>query len=124
MKLTIKQFLELQQYGYTVQEIREYEGISTDPQPAGADGADHAPGDTPTGTEIVQTEPQPEPQPEPKTDPAQTESNENETQHLLREMLGLIRAGNINNIGKDTLENVDGAAVMAEILTPSGETKK
>lgn len=131
MKLTISQFLQLQEYGYTIDEIREYEGTTADPQPAGGWSVDHTQGvqaePAPTATPdpapnpTQDPAPNPTPTPAPNPTPALAPNNgENETQALLREMLGLIRKGNINGMNTNTTET-DPAEIMATILNPNNK---
>lgn len=48
---------------------------------------------------------------------------ESETVSLLKEMMGLIRTGNINTLGGGALVQPTGADVLAEILNPTPKTK-
>ena len=55
---------------------------------------------------------------------AQSAGNaESETVSLLKEMMGLIRTGNINTLGGGALVQPTGADVLAEILNPTPKTK-
>lgn len=117
MKLTISQFLTLQDYGYTIDEIRDYEGTMTEPAPGANGSADHARGEQP---EQAQTKPEtnPEPKPETKTETTPAPNPENDTQTMLRELLGIVRRGNINGLG-GTVEQQDPAQIVASILAPN-----
>ena len=73
---------------------------------------------TPTPT----PNPTPNPNPNPNTpapDPNATPTpNESETVKMLKEMLGLMRAGNINGIGITPPVEKDASDILAEIIDP------
>lgn len=117
MKLTISQFLQLQEAGYTLDDILAYEGESVEnQQPADQIDTDQVSGEQPEPAQITPTNT--------ATETATNTDTENETQSMLRELLGLIRTGNINHNGTTPVQQ-DPAAVMAAILNPAtGEPKK
>lgn len=106
MKLTIKQYLDLQAAGYTPAEIAAYESDATDPTPAPA--ADPAPATAPTPAPV--TDPTPAPAADPTPAPAETE-----TQKLLKQMLGLLQSQNIRRAEQPTDTAPDAAQTMAAI---------
>lgn len=53
------------------------------------------------------------------TSAAQSPNAENETVTLLKEMLGIIRKGNIDGMGGGALDQPTGSDVLAEILNPT-----
>ena len=91
--------------------------------------------DTPTPTPTPTDEPKPTDTPKPADTPKPTDTPkpveqgpasgatnppaENETVMLLKEMLGLIRKGNIDGMGGGTLNQPTGSDVLAEILNPT-----
>lgn len=116
-RIPIAQFIELKNYGYTIDEIREFEGTPSDPVQTGGGSADRAHGVQPPGEPIP--EPAPDPTPEPAPDPTPEPAQENETQQLLREMLGIIRRNNINGLNSAVPGDVDPAEIVATILNPN-----
>ena len=56
----------------------------------------------------------PAPAPAPAPEPAQ----ENETIKLLKELTGLVRMGNINNINQPDQQQPDAAELLAKIMNP------
>lgn len=124
MKLSIAQFLQLQEYGYSLDEIRQYEGESVETQqPAAQIDTDTVSGEQPEPAQTTPTDTATNT--DTATDTAtNTGTTENETQAMLRELMGLIRTGNINHNGTTPVQQ-DPAAVMASILNPAtGEAKK
>lgn len=82
---------------------------------------------TPTPTPTTTALPTPTVTPAPTDKPAEqgpesgtaNQNPENETVTLLKEMLGLIRKGNIGGMGGGALDQPTGADVLAEILNPT-----
>lgn len=82
---------------------------------------------TPTPTPTTTALPTPTVTPAPTDKPAEqgpesgtaNQNPENETVTLLKEMLGLIRKGNIDGMGGGALDQPTGADVLAEILNPT-----
>ena len=126
--------ISLVKEGYTEEQIRQIEkimdgegGTKTSPAPA--------PAPAPTPEKPVDTDKTPAPAATPKDKPqagtakpdantADINKEESETVTLLREMLGLIQKGNINNLSQSMdkpSEQMDGAAVLASIINPQTE---
>lgn len=112
MKISIADYIELRKAGYTAEEINEYsENIGTDPAPTPAPAPDPKPAD-------------PTPAPNPEQKPADpVDNSENETQQMLREMLGMMRKGAFNRDFNPTPET-DTAEIMASILSPTPKPTK
>lgn len=113
MKIPISEYIQLCRAGYTAEEIDGYCNSL-------AENTEQA---DPIQTEpavIVQEPPAPVAE---NPAPAPAEPQENETQTMLRELLGIVRAGNINNLSVPTQSQVDPCAVMGSILSPVKSNK-
>ena len=62
--------------------------------------------------------PEPEPKPTPEPEPKPAPEPENETIKLLKELTGLVRMNNINNINQPDNKPIDAAEVLAKIMNP------
>lgn len=114
-KLSIAQYLDLREAGYTNAEIAEYNaGSAPDPDTPVQDMVD-----TPAPTAPVENNPQPTTE-QHVTNPAPVE---NETQQLLRQMLGILQGQNINQREQPSIPTTDPAATMAAVLGPRPANK-
>lgn len=94
--------------------------ITTPPTPTTAANTNEAPRAAETGKDTDAN----------KNEPANNNpinKEESETVTLLKEMLGIIQKGNINNLSQQSMNNnpadLDGAAVLASIINPKEVTK-
>lgn len=109
MRIKISEYVQLCRAGYSEQEIAEYcNSLAETPVSS-----------TPIQTESAEkvTEP-PAPVAE-NPAPAPAEQQENETQTMLRELLGLVKAGNINSLSHSNNPAPDACEIMASILSPN-----
>lgn len=100
--MTTKQLQALMDAGFTAEQIVTISKGFQTPGPAGVE--------TPT-TETDQGKGSEQKTPE--------VPQENETQTMLKEMLGLMRTGFINNLSTNPQPEKTGSDVLAEILNPS-----
>ena len=115
MKLPISDYVALRQAGYTADEIASYT----------ASIMDEAQTSTPVEKPVETVENiTPVENTQPSGENVSRETPENETQSMLREMLGLMKAGNINNLSHGGETVPDAAQVMASILAPNPKIKK
>lgn len=108
-RLPIAQYVELKNAGYTDAEIVEYSATLEPANPAPAEPANPAPV---------------EPTNQAPAEPANQAQAENETQKLLRQMLGLLQRQNIRNNEMPTDPESDPAETMGAILNPRPRAKK
>ena len=115
--VSIKEFFELREAGYTVDQIKEYstfiEQPAKDPAPA----------------------PKPEPEPEPKPDPVEaaatagaaqlpkdpTEEQLKDVNDTLKNLIGAIRGMNINQLQMPASGERGAQDILAEIINPPGK---
>lgn len=113
MKIPISEYIQLCRAGYTAEEINGYcNSLVDNPDPAPVvDNPAPAPVvDNPASAPVVDN-------------PAPAVPQENETQTMLRELLGIVRAGNINNLSVPNQPQVDPCEVMGSILSPAKSNK-
>ena len=111
--------------GFNEEQIRNIGAIMDTGTNTGTNTGTPTP--TPTGTALPTPTVTPSPATPPADKPAEqgpesgtaAENPENETVTLLKEMLGIIRKGNIGGMGGGTLDQPTGADVLAEILNPT-----
>ena len=118
--VSIKEFFELREAGYSVDQIKEYRSLieapAKDPAPA----------------------PKPEPKPEPKPDPVEaaakagsaqlpkdpTEEQLKDVNDTLKNLIGAIRGMNINQLQMPTSGERGAQDILAEIINPPGKEAK
>ena len=119
--VSIKEFFELREAGYTVEQIKEYSSFIEQP------AKDPAPEPKP--------EPNPEPKPEPKPDPVEaaaraggarlpkdpTEDQLKDVNDTLKNLIGAIRGMNINQLQMPAGEERGAQEILAEIVNPPGK---
>ena len=111
--VSIKEFFELREAGYTVEQIKEYSSFIE--QPA--------------------QDPAPEPKPEPKPDPVEaaaraggaqlpkdpTEDQLKDVNDTLKNLIGAIRGMNINQLQMPASGERGAQEILAEIVNPPGK---
>ena len=111
--VSIKEFFELREAGYTVEQIKEYSSFIE--QPA--------------------KDPAPEPKPEPKPDPVEaaakagsaqlpkdpTEEQLKDVNDTLKNLIGAIRGMNINQLQMPASGDRGAQEILAEIINPPGK---
>lgn len=116
-RLPIAQYVELKNAGYTDAEIVEYSATLEPANPAPAEPANQAPAEPANQAPVEPTNQAP-------AEPANQPPAENETQKLLRQMLGLLQRQNIRNNEMPTDPESDPAETMGAILNPRPRAKK
>ena len=106
--MLLEDILKLTNAGWTKEDIYKMMNPAPSPEPAPAPTPAPSPEPAPAPT------PTPAPSPEPPTAPAV----ETETNKLLKELIGLTRAGNINQFQQQQQPQKDPAELLAEILNP------
>ena len=115
--VSIKEFFELREAGYTVEQIKEYSAFIEQP------AKDPAP------------EPKPDPKPEPKPDPVEaaaraggaqlpkdpTEDQLKDVNDTLKNLIGAIRGMNINQLQMPASGERGAQEILAEIVNPPGK---
>ena len=115
--VSIKEFFELREAGYTVDQIKEYSSFIETP------AKDPVP------------EPKSEPKPEPKPDPVEaaakagsaqlpkdpTEEQLKDVNDTLKNLIGAIRGMNINQLQMPTNGERGAQDILAEIINPPGK---
>ena len=115
--VSIKEFFELREAGYTVDQIKEYSSFIEQP------AKDPAP------------EPKPDPKPEPKPDPVEaaakaggaqlpkdpTEDQLKDVNDTLKNLIGAIRGMNINQLQMPAGNERNEHDILAEIINPPGK---
>ena len=115
--VSIKEFFELREAGYSVDQIKEYSSFIE--QPAKDPGP----------------EPKPEPQPEPKPDRVEaaakagsaqlpkdpTEEQLKDVNDTLKNLIGAIRGMNINQLQMPASGERGAQEILAEIINPPGK---
>ena len=115
--VSIKEFFELREAGYTVDQIKEYSSFIEQP------AKDPAP------------EPKPDPKPEPKPDPVEaaakaggaqlpkdpTEDHLKDVNDTLKNLIGAIRGMNINQLQMPASGERGAQEILAEIVNPPGK---
>ena len=118
--VSIKEFFELREAGYSVDQIKEYSSFIEAP------AKDPAP------------EQKPEPKPEPKPDPVEaaakagsaqlpkdpTEEQLKDVNDTLKNLIGAIRGMNINQLQMPTGGERGAQEILAEIINPPGKEAK
>ena len=118
--VSIKEFFELREAGYSVDQIKEYSSFIEAP------AKDPAP------------DPKPEPKPEPKPDPVEaaakagsaqlpkdpTEDQLKDVNDTLKSLIGAIRGMNINQLQMPTGGERGAQDILAEIINPPGKEAK
>ena len=115
--VSIKEFFELREAGYSVDQIKEYSSFIEAP------AKDPAP------------DPKPEPKPEPKPDPVEaaakagsaqlpkdpTEEQLRDVNDTLKNLIGAIRGMNINQLQMPASGERGAQDILAEIINPPGK---
>lgn len=114
-RLPIAQYVELKNAGYTDAEIVEYSATLEPANPTPVEPANQAPAEPANQAPVEPTNQAP-------AEPAN--QAENETQKLLRQMLGLLQRQNIRNNEMPTDPESDPAETMGAILNPRPRAKK
>lgn len=111
--IPIKTAMALLNMGYSQDDISALDNSpAADPTLAPAPAADPTPAPAPAAD--------PTPAPAPAADPAPAQARtENETQTLLREILGMMRTNNINTNAQPPAQAMDATAALASILAPT-----
>ena len=118
--VSIKEFFELREAGYSVDQIKEYSSFIEAP------AKDPAP------------EPKPDPKPEPKPDPVEaaakagaaqlpkdpTEEQLRDVNDTLKNLIGAIRGMNINQLQMPASGERGAQDILAEIINPPGKEAK
>lgn len=118
--VSIKEFFELREAGYSVDQIKEYSSFIEAP------AKDPAP------------EPKPDPKPEPKPDPVEaaakagsaqlpkdpTEEQLKDVNDTLKNLIGAIRGMNINQLQMPEGQERGAQQILAEIINPPGKEAK
>ena len=118
--VSIKEFFELREAGYSVDQIKEYSSFIEAP------AKDPAP------------EPKPDPKPEPKPDPVEaaakagaaqlpkdpTEEQLKDVNDTLKNLIGAIRGMNINQLQMPASGERGAQDILAEIINPPGKEAK
>ena len=116
--VSIKEFFELREAGYSVDQIKEYSSFIEAP------AKDPAPDPKP--------EPKPDPKPEPKPDPVEaaakagsaqlpkdpTEDQLKDVNDTLKNLIGAIRGMNINQLQMPASGERGAQEILAEIINP------
>ena len=114
--VSIKEFFELREAGYTVEQIKEYSSF----------------------IEAPAKDPAPEPKPEPKPDPVEaaakagsaqlpkdpTEEQLKDVNDTLKNLIGAIRGMNINQLQMPAGGERGAQEILAEIINPPGKEAK
>ena len=114
--VSIKEFFELREAGYTVDQIKEYSSF----------------------IEAPAKDPAPEPKPEPNPDPVEaaakagsaqlpkdpTEEQLKDVNDTLKNLIGAIRGMNINQLQMPTSGERGAQDILAEIINPPGKEAK
>ena len=114
--VSIKEFFELREAGYSVDQIKEYSSF----------------------IEAPAKDPAPEPKPEPKPDPVEaaakagnaqlpkdpTEDQLKDVNDTLKNLIGAIRGMNINQLQMPASEERGAQEILAEIINPPGKEGK
>ena len=122
--VSIKEFFELREAGYSVDQIKEYSSFIEAP------AKDPAPEPKP--------EAKPEPKPEPKLDPVEaaakagsaqlpkdpTEEQLKDVNDTLKNLIGAIRGMNINQLQMPASGERGAQEILAEIINPPGKEAK
>ena len=120
--VSIKEFFELREAGYSVEQIKEYSSFIEAP------AKDPAP----------DPKPKPEPKPEPKPDPVEaaakagsaqlpkdpTEEQLKDVNDTLKNLIGAIRGMNINQLQMPASGERGAQDILAEIINPPGKEAK
>ena len=121
--VSIKEFFELREAGYSVDQIKEYSSFIDQP------AKDPAPEPKP--------DPKPEPKPEPKPDPVEAAAKAGSAQlpkdpteqlkdvnDTLKNLIGAIRGMNINQLQMPASGERGAQEILAEIINPPGKEAK
>ena len=114
--VSIKEFVELREAGYSVDQIKEYSSF----------------------IEAPEKDPAPEPKPEPKPDPVEaaakagraqlpkdpTEEQLKDVNDTLKNLIGAIRGMNINQLQMPEGSERGAQQILAEIINPPGKEAK
>lgn len=120
--VSIKEFFELREAGYSVDQIKEYSSFIEAP------AKDPAP----------EPKPEPKPEPEPKPDPVEaaakagsaqlpkdpTEEQLKDVNDTLKNLIGAIRGMNINQLQMPASGERGAQDILAEIINPPGKEAK
>lgn len=129
--MKFEQLAGLIKAGFNEEQIRNIGSIMDTGTTTGTGTNTPTPTPAPTTTALptptVTPAPTDKPADKPATPPAKqgpesgttNQNPENETVTLLKEMLGLIRKGNIGGMGGGALDQPTGADVLAEVLNPT-----
>lgn len=117
--VSIKEFFELREAGYTVEQIKEYSSFREQPE------------QKPEQTPEQKPEQKPEQQPDPveaaaKAGSAQlpkdpTEDQLKDVNDTLKNLIGIIRGMNINQLQMPAGEERGAQDILAEIINPPGK---
>jgi len=107
--VSIKEFFELREAGYSVDQIREYSSFIESPEQKPDPKPESAP------------EPKPEQKPDPKPEPAPTEDQLKDVKDTLSMLIGTIRGMNINQMGMPEGQERGAQEILAEIINPPGK---
>ena len=124
--VSIKEFFELREAGYSVDQIKEYSSFIEAP------AKDPAPDPKPA------KDPAPDPKPEPKPDPVEaaakagsaqlpkdpTEEQLKDVNDTLKNLIGAIRGMNINQLQMPSGGERGAQEILAEIINPPGKEAK
>jgi len=120
--MTFQQLSALIKAGCTEDQIKTINTIFETPAPTPAPEPTPAAAPTPAPTPTPTPAPTPAPAPSPSpTEQDKTETNppESETEKMLKEMLGLMKKGNINGMQAPTPDpNADIDKILATVLEP------
>ena len=105
--------------GFNEEQIRNIGAIMDTGTNTGTNTGKNTGTNTPTPTDKPATPPADKPAEQGPESGTAAENPENETVTLLKEMLGIIRKGNIGGMGGGALDQPTGADVLAEILNPT-----
>lgn len=108
--MQIKDIIALTNAGWGKDEILRMVAMESPSAPAPAPTPEPAPAPAPA------PEPAPAPAPEPAPAPIPEPAQETETIKLLKELTGIVRANNINNITQPDSKPEDAAELLAKIM--------
>lgn len=113
--VSIKEFFELREAGYTVDQIKEYSSFIEAPEQKPEQKPDQKPEQKP--------EQKPDPKPEQKPDPKQDPTSEQlkDVKDTLSMLLGAFRSMNINNKAMPDEAGRSTNDILAEIINPPGK---
>lgn len=123
------------QQGFTEDQIQKIDAVfsasqaapapaKADPKPSPAPAPDPAPDPAPTDPKPAPADanspgrPQTQPDPEQQKETQQKPAEESETQKMLREMLGIMQKGFINNMQMNTPAAETAEQILAKVINP------